>query len=233
MRYVISDIHGEYDLFVRLMKKIGFSDNDELYICGDIIEKGAQSVRLARRLLSMPNVHIIMGNHEHSFLQYYNYMMRENDGNYDTVLNELKKYLIDGGSDGELLDWDVIDAIETLPYYLETDDFICVHAGVTLTDDGRVPSIDKVPVEVLICGRSFKNPDVIPVDSKCVFYGHTATSAICGEHRILVYKKQGALGTSIRDYAKIHLDTCTFISGVLGCFCVDTCEAHYVMRKKN
>ena len=40
MRYVISDIHGEYSLFVELMQKIGFSKNDELYICGDIIEKG-------------------------------------------------------------------------------------------------------------------------------------------------------------------------------------------------
>ena len=132
MRYVISDIHGEYDLFIRLMEKIGFSDNDELYVCGDVIEKGPESVRLARRLFSMPNVHIIMGNHEHSFLQYYNYMMRENDGNYDTVLNELKKYLIDGGSDGEVLDWDIVDAIETLPYYLETDDFIKNTAGYQL-----------------------------------------------------------------------------------------------------
>ena len=40
MRYVISDIHGEYDLFIRLMEKIGFSDNDDLerileLLCGD------------------------------------------------------------------------------------------------------------------------------------------------------------------------------------------------------
>ena len=31
MRYVISDIHGEYSLFIELMKKIGFSENDELF----------------------------------------------------------------------------------------------------------------------------------------------------------------------------------------------------------
>jgi hypothetical protein len=30
MRYVISDIHGEYELFLELMAKIGFSDADEI-----------------------------------------------------------------------------------------------------------------------------------------------------------------------------------------------------------
>ena len=30
MTYVISDIHGEYELLVKLMNKIGFSDRDLL-----------------------------------------------------------------------------------------------------------------------------------------------------------------------------------------------------------
>ena len=32
MRYAISDIHGEYDLFMRLMDKIKFSAGDTLYV---------------------------------------------------------------------------------------------------------------------------------------------------------------------------------------------------------
>ena len=47
MRYVISDIHGEYFLFLELINKIGFDDSDELYVCGDVIEKGDDSVKLA------------------------------------------------------------------------------------------------------------------------------------------------------------------------------------------
>ncbi|MBP3401914.1 MAG: metallophosphoesterase [Clostridia bacterium] len=39
MKYVMADIHGEYELFVRMLEKISFSKNDELYICGDIIER--------------------------------------------------------------------------------------------------------------------------------------------------------------------------------------------------
>lgn len=48
MRYVVSDLHGEYELFLNLLKIINFSENDEMYICGDIIDKGKSSVRLAK-----------------------------------------------------------------------------------------------------------------------------------------------------------------------------------------
>lgn len=36
MRYIVSDIHGEYELFVRLLKHISFSEEDKMYICGDV-----------------------------------------------------------------------------------------------------------------------------------------------------------------------------------------------------
>ncbi len=40
MLYVCSDIHGEYDLFVKMLQRINFSSMDEMIICGDIIDKG-------------------------------------------------------------------------------------------------------------------------------------------------------------------------------------------------
>ena len=229
MTYVMSDIHGEYELFLKLMKKIKLTRNDELYICGDIIEKGRGSVKLSRLLFSLPGVHIIMGNHEDSFLQFYNHAMRENDGDYGKVLTELKAYLNQSG-DGDLLDWEVVDALEGLPYYIETDDFICIHAGVSLTPEGEIPPLKTVPVEELVASRRFKNPDVIPKNSKCVFFGHTATSAVCSEHKIIAYKRADTAFGDIRDYVKVHLDTCTMVSGILGCFCVETCRAYYVKR---
>ena len=235
MKYVMSDIHGEYELFLKLLDKILFSPEDELYICGDIIEKGKDSVKLARLVFSMPNVYAIMGNHEHSFIQYYHFLMRErvceSDADYDAILAELKKYITDSGSDGELLGWDVVDKLDVLPYYIETDSFICVHAGMHLTPEGELPLLDSVASEELVHNRSFKDPNVIPRHGKCVFFGHTATSAVCGEHRIIGYKRHSGFG-GIRDFAKVHLDTCTCVSGILGCFCVDSCDAYYVKREK-
>ena len=36
--YVISDIHGNYDLFMELLKKIKFSEKDTLYVLGDVVD---------------------------------------------------------------------------------------------------------------------------------------------------------------------------------------------------
>ena len=47
MRYCISDIHGEYDLFCRLMEYVKFSDSDELFVLGDMTDKGLDSVSCA------------------------------------------------------------------------------------------------------------------------------------------------------------------------------------------
>ena len=48
MIYVCSDIHGEYDLFVKLLQKINFSSNDIMVVCGDVIDKGQDSVKLLK-----------------------------------------------------------------------------------------------------------------------------------------------------------------------------------------
>ena len=40
MTYIVSDIHGEYDLFIKLLEKIKFSNSDTMIICGDVIDKG-------------------------------------------------------------------------------------------------------------------------------------------------------------------------------------------------
>ena len=68
MDYCVSDIHGHYDLFCRLLDKVKFCGGDKLYVLGDIIDKGADSVRLARLLFAMPNAVCIAGNHEYDFL---------------------------------------------------------------------------------------------------------------------------------------------------------------------
>jgi len=39
MRYVLSDLHGEYELFEQLLLKLNFSLEDEMYICVDIQEE--------------------------------------------------------------------------------------------------------------------------------------------------------------------------------------------------
>lgn len=70
MNYVMSDIHGEYERFLKMLRKIVFSDNDTLYIIGDIPSRGSQTFELLEYVMSKTNIVHIKGNHE-LFLQLY------------------------------------------------------------------------------------------------------------------------------------------------------------------
>lgn len=211
------------------MDKIAFSSTDELYVCGDIIDKGDESVRLMKLLFSMPNAHCIIGNHEHAFLRYYTKLMEQEEaGNYDEVLRKLREFI---PVDGMLLDWETVDKLESLPYYIDAERFICVHAGVPLDKDKRMLPIEKATPEQLVYDRTFKEPNIEVGTEKCIFFGHTPTSYITGKPDILAYKKQGKAGDVIDDYYKVHLDTGVTLNGIIGCFCVDTCRAIYVKKR--
>ena len=230
MIYIASDLHGEYGLFMKLLEKINFSDSDSMIICGDIIDKGKESVKLLKTVFSMKNVTAILGNHEYAFLKYYRSILGESPKNFDDVLEKLWRYFPE---DSEKIDFETVDAIEALPAYLEFDKFICVHSGIPLGDDGENLPLCHASVEELVFDRRFKNPEVTHKSPKCVFFGHTHTDAVCGRNVILGHLRDGVENPrDVSDFYKIHLDTGAFCSGVMGCFCVDTMKAHYVYKKK-
>lgn len=73
--YAISDIHGAYDEFVRLLRKINFhyDGSDTLYLLGDYIDWGPHPLKtllLVKQLDEQYDfVHCTMGNHELMLLQ--------------------------------------------------------------------------------------------------------------------------------------------------------------------
>ncbi len=90
--YVISDIHGEADRFDAMLQKIGFCQQDTLYILGDVVDRGPHGVSLLLRIMEMPNVVMLLGNHEYMFLQYLSPEATETDilrwnrnGNHPTL----------------------------------------------------------------------------------------------------------------------------------------------------
>ena len=46
MTYAISDIHGCYEEYIKLLEKIGFSEYDTLYILGDICDRGEKPMEI-------------------------------------------------------------------------------------------------------------------------------------------------------------------------------------------
>lgn len=71
--YVCSDIHGQYDLYRIMLNEINFSDNDYMYILGDMIDRGPDGVQILQDVSMRPNVTCLIGNHE---LMMWNYISR-------------------------------------------------------------------------------------------------------------------------------------------------------------
>ena len=75
--YVISDIHGEYGKFMELLDIIHFSDEDILYVLGDVVDRGKNPVKTLLKMMEMPNVIHIAGNHEQMMLECMSVLINE------------------------------------------------------------------------------------------------------------------------------------------------------------
>jgi len=63
--YVISDIHNDRTNFITMLSMIHFDDKiDEMYILGDIFDRGNEAVELYFEILKHPSIHCIRGNHD-------------------------------------------------------------------------------------------------------------------------------------------------------------------------
>ena len=62
--YAISDIHGHYATYKKLLEKLKFSENDFLYVVGDVIDRGRDGIKIIQDTMRRPNVELMLGNHE-------------------------------------------------------------------------------------------------------------------------------------------------------------------------
>ena len=66
--YAISDLHGQYDIFLKGLSDIKFSDNDFLYVIGDAIDRGPDGIRILQYIQDHKNMDLLIGNHEFMML---------------------------------------------------------------------------------------------------------------------------------------------------------------------
>ena len=68
--FVISDIHGQYEAFDRLLEKIQYdSEKDNMIVLGDMIDRGPDSASVVQRVIDEKMI-AITGNHEDFLLEY-------------------------------------------------------------------------------------------------------------------------------------------------------------------
>ena len=69
MTYVLSDIHGNLRRFESIMNQINLQPDDTLYILGDIVDRNPDGIKILRRIMKMPNVKMLLGNHEYMMMK--------------------------------------------------------------------------------------------------------------------------------------------------------------------
>ena len=78
LHYVMADIHGNERRFNSVMNQIRLTPEDTLYVLGDVVDRHPGGLRILRRLMAMPNVKMILGNHEYMMLRALGYPRDDN-----------------------------------------------------------------------------------------------------------------------------------------------------------
>src|SRR5688572_22553093 len=70
-RFVLGDIHGEYDYLIDVLKKSNFDyENDLLIQIGDIVDRGPEPFKCVDELLKIKNSVFLAGNHDAHFMHW-------------------------------------------------------------------------------------------------------------------------------------------------------------------
>ena len=232
--YVMSDLHGQYDLYKKMLKKIHFSDEDMLYILGDILDRGPHPIRIILDLLERFNVDVIVGNHCVVAMDCLrNFMLKEiTEENIEDInvcmLEKVQDWYKNGGikTQEELSRYDretiqeVISFIGDFSLYEDIEvggkRFILVHAGL---DNFRV---DKPLWEYSLDELVWKRPtyEQVYFEDAYVVSGHTPTMYIEGNSNPgYIYHKNN----------NIVIDCgCYLPEGRLACLRLDDMKEFYV-----
>lgn len=171
-RYALTDVHGcSQTLKALVLDQLKLQKTDELYILGDLVNKGPDSKGVIDFIVHLQkqhyNVKCLRGNHDQMLLN------AAKKGDAALNLTPTEKELL-------LQSFDIRDLahlptkyqafLKELPYYLELPDFFLVHAGF----DFKQPNIFK-DKEAMLNIRGYK-PDSAKLNYKRLLHGHTPTA---------------------------------------------------------
>tara|TARA_B100000686_G_scaffold252817_1_gene263626 strand:+ start:760 stop:1590 length:831 start_codon:yes stop_codon:yes gene_type:complete len=117
--YAIGDIQGSYKEFRQLLDLIDLNSNDNLWLVGDIVNRGPDSLLLLRFLRKISDaVIIVLGNHDlHLLMVAEGFVMAQSDDTLEDILNAPDR--------DELLHW-----LRNQRLLYISDGYVMVHAGL-------------------------------------------------------------------------------------------------------
>ena len=232
MVYVMSDIHGEYDKYVSMLERIGFSQEDTLFVLGDAIDRGPQPVKVLMDMAARENVYLIRGNHEaiaSYILSRLNVEITQENAQ-SQIDEQLMRAILDWQQDGGSVTmkkfrelsmderFDLLDYMDDAPLYDVVDaggrTFILVHSGLGNFAPGK--RLSQYSFDELACMRPDYEAQLYADDSIYIVCGHTPTLAVTGRAEIY------------HSHHNILIDCGAAFGGKLACLCLDTMEEYYV-----
>ena len=134
--YVFSDVHGHLAPLERALDRISPSEDDRFFCLGDMIDRGPDPVGVLRTVRSLPNVSVLMGNHEDLMVSCLDHpedaLAAVNWGINGGAVTSKGLRALPGDEAEELEDW-----VRALPRWTHVRVagrlYLLVHAGVRLT----------------------------------------------------------------------------------------------------
>lgn len=187
--YAIGDIHGEYDLFEKLLENFD-EQQHQLVLIGDLNDRGPRTKQCflrGKELVEKYGAIYLRGNHEEYFLQFLNspedwFPSYVHNGGKETMESLLHKGAIEEYSPTEIAMMirshykELINFLMERPLFYEWHNYIFVHAGVDLEkQDWKKTS----PHDFIWIREAFhkgKNQT-----GKTIVFGHTITPMLHGD----------------------------------------------------
>lgn len=232
MIYVMSDIHGCKDEYLKALKTINLRDQDTLYVLGDVVDRGSDGIEILQDMMMRPNIIPLIGNHDYMALLMLSKLnvaiTEENVDNYLTTedMTSFVNWLSDGGNPTieafRRLSRDdkdaVLEYLEEFSLYEEVTaggrDYILVHGGL----EPFVPGKDLEDYELY--EMIFEAPDYSKVyfEDKILVTGHRPTLTLEGEDKGKILCKNN----------HIAIDCGCVYGGKLGVMCLDDGRKWYI-----
>lgn len=222
MTYVISNIHGNYQKFQSILSQISFRDSDVLYLLGDIVDYGEESMELIEDLSVRVNVYPIAGEHDFlamKMLKGFSKMLESGAKPDMEFIAEMTMWAQEGGEatleafralDEEQREG-VLEYLEEMTLFEELEvggqEYVLVHAGIA-DYDPDADLCDYAPEDFFSAPKSVETP---LIEGKTVVVGHVPTKT----------------GKIERHNGWILLDCGVSEGGSLGCLCLENGKEFY------
>ena len=232
MTYVMSDLHGQYEKYLKMLDAISFSEDDVLYVLGDIVDRGDHPIKILQDMCLRPNVFPIMGNHEQmAFTMLRKLCVEITEKNYSNHLKTddfhlLSEWFINGGQttleefrrlSPEQREY-LFDYFDEFLYYeelfLNGYQFVLVHGG--LEDFSPEKPLEDYPLHSLLWTKTDYKKRYY--HDKYLITGHVPTVNIDPAYDGKIYARHG----------HIAIDCGAGYGNPLGCIRLDDFKTFYV-----